>query len=271
MAYELIALDMDGTTLTADKRLLDETVRDIDAAAGAGKTVVLCTGRCVPELAPYREKLSAVRYAVAVSGAVVYDLWEDRALFSVGIERELVLRIIAVADQYGAMVHLLAEDASLLQRDQAVHAADYGMGPYQELYSTVARLVDSIAAEAATRRSVPKVNVYFRSQEDRVAASETLKALPLTVTFSEMAGLEMSPPGVTKATGLRYLADRLGVGMERVIAVGDGDNDMPMLAVAGLAVAVRNATGSVLDMADAVVADNDHNGVGEAIRRYLLG
>lgn len=271
MAYELIALDMDGTTLTANKRLLDETVRDIDAAAKAGKTVVLCTGRCVPELAPYRERLASVRYAAAVSGAVVYDLWEDKTLFSVGIERELVLRIVAVADAYGAMAHLLAEDASVLRRDQAVHSADFGMGPYQELFTTVARLVDDVAAEASRRSSVPKVNVYFRSPEDRAAAYETLKALTLTVTYAENAGLEMSPPGVTKATGLRYLADRLGIGMERVIAVGDGDNDRPMLAAAGLAVAVGNADPSVLNMADAVVADSDHNGVGQAIRKYLLG
>ena len=271
MAYEMIALDMDGTTLTSDKRLLDGTVRDIDAAARAGKTVVLCTGRCVPELAPYRERLASVQYAAAVSGAVVYDLWEDKTLFSVGIERELVLRIIAVADEYGAMAHLLAEDASVLRRDQAARAADYGMGPYQELYSTVARLVENIAAEAAARPSVPKVNVYFRSPEDREVAYETLKALPLTITYSEVAGLEMSPPRVTKATGLRYLADRLGVGMEQVIAVGDGDNDRPMLAAAGLGVAVGNAAGPVLAMADAVAADNDHNGVGQAIRKYLLG
>lgn len=271
MAYELIALDMDGTTLTADKRLLDETVRDINAALEQGKTVVLCTGRCVPELAPYRERLASVRYAAAVSGAVVYDLWEDKTLFSVGIERELVLRIVAVADAYGAMAHLLAEDASVLRRDQAVHSADFGMGPYQELFTTVARLVDDVAAEASRRSSVPKVNVYFRSPEDRAAAYETLKALPLTVTYAENAGLEMSPPGVTKATGLRYLAGRLGVGMERVIAVGDGDNDRPMLAAAGFAVAVGNAEGPVLDMANAVVADSDHNGVGQAIRKYLLG
>ncbi len=270
MAYELIALDMDGTLLTRDKRLLPETVRDIDAAAALGKETVLCTGRCVPELTPYRPQLSSVRYAVTVSGAVVYDLREDKALFSVGIDRDLVLKIVAVADQYGAMAHLMAADASVLPRAKACRAADYGMGPYQELYTTVPVLVDDVAAEAAKRPYVPKVNVYFRSPADRSAAYETLRALPLTVAFAEAAGLEMSPTGVTKATGLSWLAARLGIGMDQVVAVGDADNDRSMLAAAGIAVAVGNAEPAVLAMADAVVADCDHNGSGQAIRQFLL-
>ena len=271
MAYELIALDMDGTLLTRDKRLLDETVRDIDAAAALGKETVLCTGRCVPELAPYRARLSSVRYAVTVSGAVVYDLRLDRAVFDMGIDRELVLKIVAVADKYGATAHLMAADASVLPRDKACRAADFGMGPYQELYTTVPVLVDDVAAEAAARPYVPKVNVYFRSPDDRDKAYEALRTLPLTIAFAEAAGLEMSPPGVTKATGLQWLAARLGLGMEQVVAVGDADNDRSMLAAAGLAVAVGNAEPEVLAMADAVVADCDHNGAGQAIRRFLMG
>ena len=53
--YDLIALDMDGTLLTSDKRVLAETARDIDAAAAAGKTLAFCTGRCVPEMVQYAE------------------------------------------------------------------------------------------------------------------------------------------------------------------------------------------------------------------------
>ncbi len=268
--YELIALDMDGTALTSDKRLLPETERDIAQAAERGKTVALCTGRCVPELADYRRQLAGVRYAIAVSGAVLYDLWEDRELYAAGLDRDLVLTLVDVAERYGAMAHLLCTDASVIRADQATHVADFGMGAYQKLYDTGAHKVEDIRSAAAARPSVPKVNIYFRSQADRLAAYETIRTLPQTVTFSEQAGLEMSPPGVDKGTGLRQLAELLGVPMEATVAVGDGDNDRSMLAAAGLAVAVGNADPAVKAMADAVVADNDHNGAGQAIRRFLL-
>ena len=269
--YKLIALDMDGTALTGGKVLLDSTAEAIRAAAGRGKTVALCTGRCVPELAPYRPQLEGVRYAIASSGAVLFDLAEDRCLHAEGLDRRTVLRLTAVAARFDAMAHLLTEDASVVRADQAARVADYGMGPYQQLYDAVSRKVPDIEAEAAKRPYVPKVNIYFRSPEDRAAALPLLRALPLSIDLSQPAGLEMTPPGVTKGAGLRRLAERLGVGMEEVIAVGDGDNDRSMLMAAGLAVAVANAEPSVLALADAVVADNDHDGVGQAIREYLLG
>ena len=268
--YALLASDMDGTLLTSDKRLPEETVRDIAAAAERGRTVVLCTGRNAAELEPYREKLPWVRWAATVSGAVVCDLCQGRTVYAAGMDRALVMEMADVAEEYGAMIHLLAEDASIVRADQAAHAEDYGMGHYRELYDAVARQVTDIRAEIARRPSVPKVNQYFRTRADRAAAFARLQGLPVTITLAENAGLELSPPGVDKGVGLRRLAASLGIGMERVIAVGDGDNDLPMLAAAGLAVAVGNAAPEVLSVADVVVADNDHNGVGQAIREYLL-
>ena len=53
--------------------------------------------------------------------------------------------------------------------------------------------------------------------------------------------------------------------------MGDAENDLPMLRVAGLGVAMGNATEEALAEADIVVADNDHDGCAEAIRRFLLG
>lgn len=270
MDYALIAMDMDGTLLTSDKRLPEETVRDMAAAAERGRTLVLCTGRNAAELAPYREKLPFVRWAVTVSGAVLFDLERDRAVYTVGLDRSLVTVVADAAEEFGAMVHLLAEDASIIPADKASHVEDYGMGAYRGLYDAVAWKAPDIRAEIARRRTVPKVNLYFQTKADRAAALEKLKKLPVTITLSENAGLELSPPGVDKGVGLRRLAESLGIGMEKVIAVGDGDNDLPMLAAAGLALAVGNGTPEVLAAADAVVADNDHNGVGQAIREYLL-
>ena len=80
----------------------------------------------------------------------------------------------------------------------------------------------------------------------------------------------MTPEGVSKVTGLRKLAEHLGIDVNDVIAIGDSDNDRIMLKTAGFSVAMGNALEELKVCADAVTADNDHNGVGEAIRKYLV-
>ena len=76
---------------------------------------------------------------------------------------------------------------------------------------------------------------------------------------------------MTKGTGLLALAPQLGISPEQTIAVGDADNDLPMLRAAGLAVAMGNANENARAASDVTVADNDHSGCAEAIHRFLLG
>ena len=70
--------------------------------------------------------------------------------------------------------------------------------------------------------------------------------------------------------GEKALCDVVGMSLEQTMAVGDSSNDMDMLAVAGLAVAMGNSTPEVLAMADAVTEDCDHDGCALAIERYMM-
>jgi hydroxymethylpyrimidine pyrophosphatase-like HAD family hydrolase len=89
------------------------------------------------------------------------------------------------------------------------------------------------------------------------------------VTHSGAAFVEMSAAGVTKASGVRGLCERLGIGPGEVIAFGDMPNDLAMMRWAGRRVAVANAHADVLACADEVTASNDENGVALAIERLL--
>ncbi|WP_333644475.1 HAD family hydrolase, partial [Parolsenella catena] len=64
MAFEIIALDMDGTLLDSRKRVLPSSVAAIERAAAAGKTVAICSGRCPVMVTKYRDELPGVRYAI---------------------------------------------------------------------------------------------------------------------------------------------------------------------------------------------------------------
>ena len=82
-------------------------------------------------------------------------------------------------------------------------------------------------------------------------------------------GIEFSPVGITKASGLRVLCKHLDIPLEDVVSIGDGSNDREILQTAGLSVAMGNARAEIKALCDVTVADNDHNGVLEAIRTYF--
>ena len=90
--YQLIAFDMDGTLLGSDKQISPGNRRAIAAAARAGKTVILNTGRCRSELEEYLGLIPEVRYLNCASGALVYDLKEKRTLYSSLLSVEMCIR-----------------------------------------------------------------------------------------------------------------------------------------------------------------------------------
>lgn len=163
------------------------------------------------------------------------------------------------------MPHFLAEDSTACKY-HVTHMDDYNMGVYQPLFLEVAKHVEDMSEEAACRFSIPKVNLYFRKNSYRNAAYEELKNLPLEFATVGDTVLEMTAPGVSKALGVRVLANRLHLKMKEIAGIGDSDNDREMLSVVGFPIAMGNAEEEILKMCRLTVADNDHNGVGEAIR-----
>ena len=119
---------------------------------------------------------------------------------------------------------------------------------------------------------VEKLALHFPGQESRLRALARLEAasLPVSINFGNKFTLEFTVPGCSKGYGLEKLCEYLGVPLARTIAVGDSENDNEAVRAAGLGIAVGNATEELKRLADAVVADNDHDGCAEAIDRFLL-
>ena len=94
-------------------------------------------------------------------------------------------------------------------------------------------------------------------------------ALPLTITGSHALIAEALPAGLSKAVGLQWLAQHLGVAAADVLAVGDNDNDVEMLRWAGVGVAMGNSSAAALAAADWVTAAVGQDGAALALERYL--
>lgn len=271
--YQLIAFDMDGTLLNSQKQILPESRKAVAKAAQAGKIVILNTGRCLAELEEYLRELPEIRYINCVSGAMVYDLREQKALFSRLLGPEKVKRFLELGALEQAMPNILLKE-TIVQRSHWERIEQFGMGAYKDTYGRVAEMWEDIA-RGYERNPFPaaKVNLYHRSPESRERTVRRLrdKGPGAAMAMGEAGSLELSEQGVNKGEGLKMLCRHLGLPLKQTIVVGDADNDREAMKAAGLAVAMGNAEASIRAIAGAVVADCEHGGCAEAVERYLLG
>lgn len=268
--YQLIALDIDGTLLNSRKEVPPECADAIRKAAAAGKTVVFCTGRAVCELTEFFSMLPEIRWAVYASGAGLYDI-QNRKTFSLrGLSRPDADAVLALAKTKDIMPQLVIGDRDVIQASHMERLERYHMEIYRPLYERAMTLVPDIYAYAeACREDFLKINLYHAVAAERVRTREQLSNLPIERVYSEISSVECSALGVNKGTGLLRLCEALGVSPVVCVAVGDAENDMPMLRAAGLGVAMGNAPAHVKAAADYVAADCDHGGCAEAILKAL--
>lgn len=270
--YDLIAFDMDGTLLDSSKKIRQDSLEMIEKAVAAGKVVCLSTGRCMPELTIFGEILSKVRYFISISGALIYDNQTKKVICSQSIPRETGLKLFDFVRGEDLMINYFSKD-SVIEKDKVCRMADYEMGSHSVMFQKICCKVDNIFDYYKENpEPVYKINLYSRSVEAREKLFNKLKdsGLDLTLAYSEITSIECSPNGVSKASGLKLLCEKLSIPIERTIAVGDADNDLEILKVAGLSVAMGNANENVKKIADVIVRDCDNGGCAQVIQDYLL-
>lgn len=104
------------------------------------------------------------------------------------------------------------------------------------------------------------------AQPFRAANPTQERPLPLPLPSPQVL-----PLGCSKGTGVQWLLDRLGVDPAACMGLGDGENDVEMLQLLGLGVAMGNAGPPALGVADHITASNAEDGVARAVERFVLG
>jgi HAD superfamily hydrolase (TIGR01484 family) len=136
------------------------------------------------------------------------------------------------------------------------------------------RRVDNLATDLPETPHKFILTANDPSQRDALTAELSARlaeaGLDLTVVPSHPILVEGIPAGLSKATGLAWLAEYLGVPRATVLAIGDNDNDAPMLAWAGVGVAMGLSSPAALAAADWVTGSVAEDGVAMALEKYVL-
>jgi Cof subfamily protein (haloacid dehalogenase superfamily) len=254
----LVALDIDGTLMHADGHVTPAVREAVRCAADAGVPIVLSTGRATYGAAPVAETFDlADGLVVASNGAVTFSYWPVQVLSSVTFDaRETVKLLLEHVPDAGVAVEVVGRGYRLNKSF-----------PEGEITGEMwLQSVDELVAEPVTRVIVRDPS---QSAEEFVELAERLGLHGTNYAVGYTAWLDLAPEGVSKASALAEVADRLGVPRSQVLAIGDGRNDVEMLRWAGRGVAMGGSPLEVQDSADDVTEDVHHDGVALELDRYF--
>ena len=273
MPIRLIATDMDGTLLTDEPLILPETADVLRRAADRGIVLTLASGRLPDDAGFYAVDANLPMHVIALNGAVTLmkplgNVQEAHHL-SLPTVRHIMARLDEEKVQYAVFgVHeVVASDDMPLSRAQMVIGTFLNRAGGRTAFRNEKQGIEKVVQDC--------VKVVVFSQD--LPLLDDLRAFVLAdcpdadVTSSWWDNIEIVPRSASKGNALRALAASLNIPMDEVMVFGDSDNDLSMLEMAGVSVAMGNANERVKASARFETLPNDQYGVAAAIRAIVFG
>ena len=276
MNIKCIALDLDCTTLNAEGILSEGNRKALEFAISKGIHIIIASGRPFGALPKDVLAVPGIEYAITSNGSAIYHIPTGKRLHGFTMEPESIREILRLTQGepviYETFVDGIAYMDAALMRDPAA----YGFGdPHSVHYLQTTRTsmenihafieehiheldsFDLIFWDKATAR---RVGTLLRENVPHIYSTSTIWPL-----------LELSHKEAGKHSGVRWIAEHLGLSPAEIAAFGDGDNDVEMLQFVGCGVAMANASPTCLAAADRVTGHHNEDGLAQGIYHLLEG
>jgi Cof subfamily protein (haloacid dehalogenase superfamily) len=268
MDYKLLVVDIDGTLLGSQGGISAEDKEALAAARRAGVLVCLSTGRASQGCHWIIDELSLDGYHIFFDGALVSS--PDRAVYVEPLERGVVREVVEFVRQNDIYLELYSATDYFVEWENwatEIHRSYFKLEPRVIDFSQLRGGEKFVKGGLITRdaEEVAKVK-SFRARFDRSLRF----SLARSPAYPGVEFTNVLAPEVSKGKALTTLASHLGIPLSEVMAIGDGTNDISLLSIAGLAVAMGNAPDEVKAVAHEVTEEVGDNGVAAAVKEFLL-
>jgi len=261
----LIALDVDGTLVGAGGTISPRVRESIVKAKERGAETTLVTGRMFAAARPFAQTLGITGPVVCYQGAAIFEAGTGAILRETPVHQDVTRDVLAWAETHGVHAQCYAGDQLYVQQ----------INQFSKRYTDLAKVepvvVPSLSAAFHDR---PSIKIVFVDDpgpsEQHLADLRQLLGTRAYLTRSHVDFVEVLSPDVNKGEALAFVAQIYGATLAETLAVGDAWNDVPLISAAGIGVAMGSGPPELFAKADAVVGDVAHDGVAEAIERYVL-
>ena len=242
--FRLAAIDVDGTLVGPDLTVSQRNIHALQGLRQAGIKILLASGRSHANILPFYDQLSLEGTVVSVHGAVVRDSRTGEYLMEQGLSPEATRLITEEGRRLGVSILHYRRKGVFIETRTAL--TEYEQSRNFEAQTLVADLLSDSESPVhklvwlAPRRRIDELAATMSRQFRGVA----------TVTHTDPEYLEFTAPEANKAVGVAAAAERMGIQPDQIVAFGDGNNDIPMLAWAGVGVAMGHASVGAKTAAD---------------------
>lgn len=268
----LITVDMDGTLLNENSVITRRSLDTIARAQAAGVIFSICTGRFFENASILLKDYGLDCPLISFNGARTSLAPFGESFTSHKMPREAALATFWRLEEMDAHYFIFGEGFVVISHDGDRHHSQKDFGSRMETEANTSYFYGKEACLKALAGGIYKY--YIHADHDPLKLSRIRDGLQrvanINLTQSSSTNIEVMPQGIDKGVGVRDLAGHFCIPLSAVMAIGDQDNDLPMLQTAGFSVAMGNATPEIKAMADAITLSNAEDGVAEAIERYAL-
>ncbi|PYE45463.1 HAD family phosphatase [Paenibacillus barcinonensis] len=283
---KLFATDLDGTLLNRDSQISRENAEAIEKAQQAGMKVTIATGRVYSDVVAISRQGGIKTPIIGSNGATIHDENGER-LFHLPLDRETAGSVMQwLEDQ-----HIYYEASTQMGIYAAISTHETMLAELERVLGSkpgedIERMIHSIKKhynkkdyyrvknhlEIPAEACIYNIMAFSMNPEKVKAGREHFSSrsdVAMVVSFEH--NFEMQHPDVSKGNALTKLAAHLNISMKDTAAIGDNFNDVSMLQMAGLGIAMGNAEPEIRAMAETITRTNVEHGVAHAIYSLLEG
>jgi len=278
---KLIALDLDGTLLTPDKKISSKDIEAIRNVQNKGHIVMICSGRAPEDVKQILDS-HGLSCPIAASNGTFVKI-DDEVINMISMNKQEVQTITGKLDDLNIPYRLYTNQGIYEHNewDKRVYRSLENLD--EENKKKFRRFTEKpynsslIKRYANLKQIVELGDIYIQKifilLFERKKKEEVLLNLygnnNIYITSSGIFNVEIMDRRGDKRNGLRVVAEYYSISLNETIAIGDNYNDLPMLETAGLPIAMGNAISEVKNLCNIITLSNDNSGVAYALNNFL--
>lgn len=270
-SYDLVVLDLDGTTLNSHGIVTQATRQAIQETLARGIGVTLASGRHKGNVQSLQIDLGLTLPYISSGGARIVDPAKEKTVYYCPLDQSCVRAFAESARAAGTSIVLQEAEHLFFEGDmdlllQLSLFAGISTEPAEVFRTISIRTEDILQVQAQPEKMTA---CGYPEQLQQIETHLNALHLPIYQTYSAPIFLEATSSSVNKGSALRMLAAYLELPLTRIMVVGDNRNDISMFEAAGKAVAMGNADPEARAAADLIAPSNDEEGVAWVLQRLV--